>query len=368
MKVGIEMLIGIVTLFDTNLGNRLQNYAGEQILQKFGYETKTLVFSHKTEYKFLLKYYVKKISRYSFSGNKLFWRYEKKRREIYNDFNLKYINVKYLKIDANNTKKYLRKFNKFVVGSDQVWNPNLKDKLEKNQFFLQFADYTQKVCLSPSIGVEKILDEDKDYFIKQLNTFRYLSIRERKGADLIWKLTGKVAEVLIDPTMMLSKNQWKVISKQPNNIVISKEYILTYFLGGCSQSQKDYIKYIADEFDLTVIDLIANESKEYYFTGPEEFVYLIENAKIIMTDSFHACVFSILFEKPFQVFKRNGNLNNMYSRIESLLKLLKLEHKQYEYRENNNLFDCNYEVSFKILRRERQKFSAYLKKALLSSE
>ena len=93
-------------------------------------------------------------------------------------------------------------------------------------------------------------------------------------------------------------------------------------------------------------------------------MYMIEHASLILTDSFHACVFSFLFQKPFQVYSRAGNGMNMMSRIETLLSKFDLERKYVESSLENNLFECDYKEGYKQLKVEREKFENYLQQQL----
>ena len=110
-----------------------------------------------------------------------------------------------------------------------------------------------------------------------------------------------------------------------------------------------FINRIAKENNYEIIDLM-NSSDIAYTSGPSEFLYLIHHAKLVCTDSFHACVFSILFDTQFYVFEREDKLESMNSRIETLLNKFALnEHRKKDY---TNVY--------KILENERKKFNLFL--------
>ena len=125
--------------------------------------------------------------------------------------------------------KEIREKDFFVVGSDQVWNPEWYEdcKIKKEMYLLTFADDSKKICFSPSFSVEKLPSKWEEWFRVNLNKFPRLSVREDTGAKIIENLTGRKAEVLIDPTLMLSKEEWKKLSA--DNKITEKDYILTYF-------------------------------------------------------------------------------------------------------------------------------------------
>lgn len=145
-----------------------------------------------------------------------------------------------------------------------------------------------------------------------------LSVREEAGAKIIKDLTGRDAEVLVDPTMMLTREKWLSIAKEAPNKPKGK-YLLTYFLGGVPSKYKRQIKNIAERNNLEIINLADIRDKETYITGPSEFIDYINSCSILCTDFFHGTVFSILMEKPFIVFERMGTSSSMFSRINTLL-------------------------------------------------
>ena len=95
--------------------------------------------------------------------------------------------------------------------------------LRKDAFLLNFFDAKQKVCFAPSFGVSEIGDEWKLLFAEKLKEIPYLSVREEAGAEIIKQLTGKSAEVLIDPTLMLDANEWRKIEKKPRYLQSKKK-------------------------------------------------------------------------------------------------------------------------------------------------
>lgn len=359
--------VAIITIFDDipNYGNRLQNYAVNQTLSNIDLNTTTLyVESQLCSVKNMLKYYIHKITNYYFTKNKNFWRYDFIKIIKFNKFNKMYIPNKKIK----SLKGLKGKYDYFVIGSDQVWNPNWYKRipLRREAYLLNFVKPEQKICFSPSFGLSELPNDSKQYFKEALGKFLNISVREKAGAKIIKELTGKEAQILIDPTLMLNKEDWTHIEKKPKNLDINCDYIFTYFLGGKSDKQQQYIDKIAMKYRLKVYNLLDYNQPELYVSDPAEFIYLIHNAKIIFTDSFHACVFSFIFEKPFQVFQRNGTdtLNNMMSRIETLLKTFSIERKLFKAEIDGDIFENDYNKGFDILKQEQDKVNKFLEKSL----
>ena len=167
--------------------------------------------------------------------------------------------------------------------------------------------------------------------------------------------------------MLLSAAEWNKIAKKPKQIdkTKSKKYILNYFLGELSDKRRKQIEQIAKENNCFIINILDKNSP-CYTSGPSEFLWLEKNAFLVCTDSFHSSVFAILFNTPFIVFNREEkNVDNMNSRIDTLLSKFKLEDRRYNGKKitKENL-KHNYTEAYKILEKERKKSEEFLKKAL----
>ena len=186
---------------------------------------------------------------------------------------------------------------------------------------------------------------------------------------MLEKITGREdVEVLVDPTMLLNKEEWEKISKKPEQIQTNESYILKYFLGELDEKDKNELESFAIKHKCKIID-IADPNNPYHDIGPSEFIYLEKNAKFIITDSFHSCVFAILFGIPFSIYKRIDNDNPaMYSRMETLLKKFNLNNIEYNGILNDSILKVNIKDIEKNLREERKKAKLYLDRVMNSKE
>ncbi len=353
----VYLKISIITIWDPipNYGNRLQNYAAQKLLKKYSDSVETIAFE-KSLVSFVntLKYYFFKACRYRFTNDKGFWQMIYPRAVIFKHFEKKYLNLKYI----YSTKKIRRRADYFAIGSDQVWNPmwyannNLKCEL----YFLSFTDSKHKICISPSFGVSKIPKEWEEWFKIKLDTFDKIAVREKEGVEIVKDLIGKKAQVLIDPTLMLDKDEWDRISKRPSKFK-SSQYVLLYFLGEMTLEQKEMITELKNKQHMDIINIFDRKNIS---VGPSEFIYLISNAKLVLTDSFHACVFSFLYGIPFLVYDRAGKENKINSRIVNFVHTFDLERKYVKNNLNNELFECDYSSGYVNLKNERIKYHNYL--------
>lgn len=350
--------VAIITINDDdNYGNRLQNYAVQEILKKHGLKPET-IYNKKNVYGY--KYKIIKIKN-------IIKKYRnKKLKDIrYNQFMKFNKNIKHSKYAINEShipKNISQKYELFFTGSDQVWNPTLKRTSKID--FLTFVPQYKRVAISASFGISYIPDKLKNHYKKNLSEIKYISVREDEGKEIIKELTGrKDIEVLIDPTMMLNVEEWKSVSNNPKNIQDNKKYILNYFLGNLSEERKLEIERVAKENDCEIVN-IMDSSDKLHSCGPSEFIYLVENAFLVCTDSFHGSIFSILYQRPFIIFDRESKDENMNSRIKTLIYKFKLENREFKGIIENEQLKYDYNETYQILQKERQKFNQFIDKVL----
>ncbi|OPJ61897.1 polysaccharide pyruvyl transferase family protein [Clostridium chromiireducens] len=363
------MKIAILTMSNgINYGNRLQNYATQKVLESLGCEVETIrnFTSQKIVDPNTIKERIKEIL------SDFYYRVPiielKKmnyvlRERKFNEFTEKYVQQTNYIITKDRIPKGIEKmYDFFVCGSDQVWNPEFDINSEID--FLTFANKGQKIAYAPSFGVSELPMKCINDYKKWIGQIDCLSIREQAGADIIKELTGRDAVVLVDPTLMLTKNEWLLISKKPK-LKLPKKYILTYFLGDKSKSAEEKINYIAKKNNLDVINFLDFSNKYIYSLSPHEFIWLFNKCELVYTDSFHGSVFSLIMKKPFIVFDRQDNHTSMNSRLDTLLSLFKMESRREENITNDNqIFNIDFTNVDSILEVERSKAFIYLKDAL----
>lgn len=354
--------ISIITIYDeNNFGNRLQNYAVQEIAKKLNNEV--ISVRYQRDYEIKLKYRIKillrELKRYLNKDNR------NKKLKLFRNFNQN-IKVTDKMYNPKNIIKYDKKNNTdyYIVGSDQVWNPHFGRLTD-----IELLNFTNKnkVAFSASFGISKLPDDCIEKTKNNLSDFKAISVREDVGKKIIGDLNiNKDVEVLIDPTMMLNADEWNKVSKEPKQIskLNEKKYILNYFLGKLSEERKNEINRIAKENDCEVINIL-DKNDPFFVSGPSEFLWLEKNAFLICTDSFHSSVFAILYNRPFIVFNREDKNESMNSRIETLISKFNLKNREFNGKNitKENL-EHDYTETYKILEQERIKSETFLKKAL----
>lgn len=242
----------------------------------------------------------------------------------------------------------------------------LLQNLFQIKLFGSFAPTHKKFSFSASFGVDYLPEEEsKAYQIYQtyLKELKAVSVRETAGRNMIKKVANREdVEVLIDPTMLLEVAEWERVMKKPEDLKDNR-FIIKSFLGKTSDKIEKELERIAKENNCQIID-ISSQDSEFYNMGPAEFLYLEKNAFLVATDSFHSCVFSILFSTPFVVFEREDKFASMYSRIETLLEKFEMKESIFKEKINEEIFKMDLSKIEKVLEVERKKANSFLEKAL----
>lgn len=370
------MNAGIITLYGlNNYGNRLQNYAVFSTLLKLGVDSETLIPVQwsKTPYREKLEAQVREIYKddpvRAQEQNPLIVRQFR-----YEEFNESYIPERYFdKVHFDD--ETVREYDFFVTGSDQVWNPQFRDSLgQLENRLLAFARPDQRVCFAPSIGMDELDDKWKELYHKELRKYPNLNIREKSGAEIIKQLTGRDAEVVLDPTFMVNKDEWLSMAKPLPGLDEDAPFVLYYFLGNEEEEVSDEMRQVLDaaiqERGMKEYRILDKNDPVIRSAGPSEFLYLFNKASIVCTDSFHGTVFSILMGKPFLLCDRKlviaDKVIDMSNRTISLLQTLGLEEMLPGGRvlTEENMWNAEYSEAYQIIEKEQLRMNELLKKAM----
>lgn len=357
------MRAAIITLTHVqNYGNRLQNFALQVTLEKLGITVETIfndVYGTKTR---ILKDFKRIIKRF-IPGK---YTCIERRIDCFNKFNRKYIKKSRFVADAGMINAIVNdEYDFFLAGSDQIWNPNYN---YSPYFFLQFADNSKRNTYAASFGVSYIEEDKEPVYREWLSSIKNISVREDEAVSIVNALTGKKAVQVLDPTLLLSCEEWKQIEHKPDNVSKEARFFVVYFLGDIPEIVLDYIadaeaknmKAIYVDGDVVPLEKIYDKKSHSY--GPQEFLWLISHCEFVLTDSFHGTVFSILNKKKFYVFDRTTDVgsNKMESRLLSLLRQLGLKDK-FCPRKIDFDKDFDFETVEKIIEIEKKDSIQYLR-------
>jgi len=363
------MKIGIVTIIDfNNYGNRLQNYATQEILKSFNHEVITILNTPKRinyrnnsiSFSNVILNFLSRIRKLFFPRKveRLINKANKNRFTALSKFSRRFINLSdFIAIEGVMPEIKIRSFDLFITGSDQIWNPYFRFGSS-----FDFLDFTSKnrISFSSSFGIDEIPIEYVEKYKFYLKNFKYISVREHEGALIVKKLINISPIVLLDPTLLLEIEHWNNF-REESLYKPKSAYILTYFLGKKPKSLDLFLNKIRTNSKYKIIELNSLNHFNLYSISPNEFIDLIASSSLVFTDSFHGLAFSIIFKRPFFICNRITDGPPMDSRINSILNLFKFENRRWKDEiDPNSLFDIDFSNNQNILALERRKCTEYL--------
>lgn len=329
------MKIGMLTYHNANnFGAALQAFALERYLIQNGIDCEYLDYScEKIEQRYRGKsvHNIRDIFKFILDSyrNKSFERFRKKikiSKEKYNRENIWQSNPKY---DA------------FIVGSDQVWNYKLNGN--DRTYLLDFST-KPRLSYASSLGMDHIDLEYQKIFFEHLKRFNSILVRETMAKNILQNLGVKNCDVALDPCFLMEDSFWVKMTKA----IIHDDYILYYAFS--AENLQMFEKRFSNRIShfrkcklgggIKMKDFFSPFVSVKYTTGPLEFISLIKHAKLVVTDSFHATVFSIIFKTPFVTFYRNRPGKD--ARIRELLEISNLEEREFSLIQENELFNSRF--------------------------
>lgn len=305
--------VAIITPYGLfNYGNRLQNWAVDRLLRDEGYKPETLVLrnDYRTGIVRDAKLHIGHMLRLRGSASVRYKNFREFDRQI----------KKHRIYSASQLASVGKKLDAFVIGSDQIWNPHQVDF--KGAEYANMAPENRIMSLSASIGLEELPESKVPSFVESVSRIPYLSVREHSGAEIIQKYIGRDAHTLVDPTLALTSEVWG--EQSSTRMAPSGDYVVYYLLGSYSDVQRKNIHNLDLSQQGKPVALFDRSEDKYYEAGPQDFLGLIQNAKAVITDSYHAVAFALQFGVPCKLINRAGLNYSMNSRFETLASKLNL--------------------------------------------
>lgn len=336
------MKIAITTWYHfRNYGTALQVVALNKVIKSNGYEVDTVQHIPHGYYRGLNDYTIKSVInrvlnkiRIKIQPHKQVRYYDNdKKKKLFDDFIKQHVSFTNKCTNKTELEQLNSLYDVFICGSDQIWAPSLFDPV----YFLDYvSDDQKKIAYAPSLGLSQVDDEYvRERITEQLQRFRFLSVRESKGIEIIRNLIGRDAELVCDPTLLLTEEEWIELTNKEFHI--RNKYILCYMLGNSANNWKT-INIIAKKLHIELKTIpvydsdLSREGCIQSSIGPAEFLQLFYEAEYICTDSYHGILFSCIFHKQFTAFERFSPKDpvNQNSRIYSILEILHLNNRLYK--------------------------------------
>jgi hypothetical protein len=359
--------IGIVTWhYYVNFGSALQAYALQTIIEEYGYtvffiDYRNPIFGVQSPKIDKLRNIFSHLSS-DFEGN-----FRKRFYQPFLQFRESYFHETKRTYRKEDLPNLVKNFDICIAGSDQIWAPNVFNPI----YMLDFVpSQIRKISYAASIGLNEIPDNLISQYRKLLIRFSKISVREDVGKKLLLERCGINSELVLDPTLLIEVNKWRMLEKKCHGV--NGKYTLCYFLNDENHYCKKVMEFIKlHEYKIYGISAKGEDSQWMNFlnkVGPCEFLWLIDNAEMIFTDSYHGAIFAMLFHKPFIVFERfqKNDIICQNSRIYQLTDSFNMKNIIYNIDDYNPYIsnDIDYGTFDNILKKLRRKSKKYLEDAL----
>lgn len=295
--------IGILTWhYYPNFGSGLQAFALQSIIQSLGYEA--LIINYRNPIfgrSIWWKNFVKKVIQYTVAPfNKAIKNKTISETAIYQK---KHLNQTSRFYEPSDLYEISKEYNCIVYGSDQIWAPNVYNPIYMGAYV---SDPVRKISYAASIGLNDIPDDMVENYKHNLSTFHAVAVRENEGMELLSQRCGIEATVVLDPTLMVDVEEYREMQRPVCGI--EGKYVFCYFLNKEHQ-YKEKVKQYAEEHNFQVIGVSDKADDATWMNrltniGADQFLWLINHAETIFTDSYHGSIFSLLFHKNLWTFVR----------------------------------------------------------------
>ena len=354
------MKYGICTFYyrNRNYGANLQAYALQKVVESFGVQAEMISYTNRTRLFRLLGDLKQKVGKKSAISDQIF-----SRNTLIDQFNFA---IPHSKLYYSNTiEKANDQYDGFIVGSDQVWNPDWINKCMSLNFSFPGK---RTIAYAVSIGKTTLNDLQKENLRIAVGNTDFISVREKESIRALQDITEKEIEFVLDPTLLLEQKQWDEICSERQ---IKEPYIFCYFLGN-NENLRKIAKQYGEIRKLKLVTLpylnglyraVDDGFGDYqlYDVSPCDFISLIKNASFMMTDSFHGAVFSHLYKTPFIV--SGGGKDEMGCRMLSLTELFGTEDR-YIKEHNDITVEKLLSVEKKDMKLDNLKYKSMRQKSL----
>lgn len=366
------MKIGIVSMYhgSRNYGGLLQAFALCKYLEQKGYEPEEIDIKPKAEKRLnrildevrkapiatICKYLIKTFKTIYYRVIESIFSKDKfgteKRISSIDNFRIKSIpHTEPIPIDE--LLIYTNKYDAFICGSDQIWNPYAYN----DAYNLSFVDKNKpRIAYAVSLGTAKLSDEYLRQLAQHADELTAVTVREYRSKEKLGELMKNPVTISLDPTMLLDKDEWDKYIPARNK---DEDYVFCYFLEKSREKNSFAKKFAKDlglnlyqipqvDFKCEFVDTILS-GKHIYPNTPLEFISIIKNSKYVLTDSFHAVVFSTIYEKQFYCFECEKT-NTLLYRAEYILDLFNCKDRYFqnvkEFYKQKGLFSGDIDYTF----------------------
>ena len=249
------------------------------------------------------------------------------RKKAFDDFDKRFLHLSSVTYrNINEIRKNPPNADVYIAGSDQIWNTDALNGKDLG-YYLDFGNKNiRRISYAASFGISKIKVGLEDFVARELRKFNKISVREKTGLDILKRL-GLNGTLVVDPVFLLSKEQWLCnlnLKEKEGNYILLYDFLhddvaIRNFALALSKKKKLKIVSVNDISEAPYADIQINNA------GPIEFLQYLLNATYVVSNSFHATAFSLIFQKEFATFSLISQHNS--TRMEDLLQCVGLEYR-----------------------------------------
>ena len=328
--------IGILTVHKiANNGSLLQAFATQRALHNLGYDSEIIDYDYPNKFHLdggINIGIVGKVSIFFKSAilsliKLLFYKNGISARKTVSDFVSKHLRLSPKRYKSGEEiRANPPSYDVYVSGSDQIWNPRYMKG--DGVYFLDFVkNGAKKISYASSVAVTEMEEPMRKSYSERLSAYSSISLREKTGADLIERLTGKKTSLVCDPTLLLMRGEWDSFISPPT-IKIAKPYILAYILSYSYNPYPEVFSLLEDLKKKTGLPVVflslppreafrAFSSTKIASASPSDFINLIKNASYVFTTSFHGSIFSLIYNRPLVCYT-NPNDSRLTDLLETM--------------------------------------------------
>lgn len=345
-----------------NYGQILQALAMMALLRNYTDEKIEYVSFFPRNIKSLIRYYIDHLS----VKNGHLQAYIKTRKTIkkYTDkFNVKLSHIR----KSTELERY-KDIDFMICGSDQIWHPCNYNKV----FFLDIEGTEAKriafAASLPKTFIEEQFVEQYKHIKEAIKKLDSIAVREQSSIDLISKLSNKKVISVLDPTFLVSRNMWEEVMEAIN---VPNKYIFIYIPNGMNADMVEFVKKIKIKMKIEDVLVVVTRGNNLFtdsinlnFVSLGQFLYLIKNASLVVTSSFHAVVFSTLFHTDFYAYDIYNNLRGEDCRLVDILDILGLRERNIQGKDLKEICAIDFEMVDRLIKNKKIEALTYLKNEL----
>lgn len=340
--------VGIITMHKIyNFGSALQAYALMRVIENLGYDAELIDYQFPNTYHGVKKgNLIERIKNYI--GRRIPLTPGFATLNAYDRFWKRFFRLSIPYTSPQMLKMNPPQYDVYVTGSDQVWNTDYTK--DDSSFLLDFVKEGKRISYASSFSKNTIDNCYVDLFKSYLSRYDSLSVREKSGVEIIRNLAQKESSVVLDPTMLLTKEEWNRLADLEEDTYKGRKYIFLYiqkYSFDPTSSIVKLVKFIKEKLNLPIISFrnmehVGLSCEVVDGIGPIQFLHLVRNASYIVTASFHGTAFAINYGIPFSSMIKSESYND--DRQMSLMSMFELSDRMV--RMDENVTDLNLSVSF----------------------